>query len=273
MTEVDRIISTLEKNYIIKLLKQGQRLDNRKLMEYRPVRIINSFVPKAEGSADIYLGDTRVIAGVKYDIGQPFSDNPDEGVCTVASEFLPLASPMFESGPPGEESIQLARVVDRGIRHSNCLDYKSMCIIPNKSVYILFVDCYIMDHYGNLIDATAIAAIVALLSTKLPGAKVENDQVIWDNTEKPLKVNEIPLSITFGKLENIIFADPALAEEFVMDGSISFAVDESGNICSVQKFGNAAWTVDEIVEASKKAIELANELRAKLNLRQYVPKC
>ncbi len=86
-----------------------------------------------------------------------------------------------------------------------------------------------------------------------------------------LKINEIPLSISFGKIENIIFADPSLAEEMILDGSISFAVDESGNVNSIQKFGVGVWTVEEILDCSRKAIEIASALREKLNLRQYVP--
>ena len=93
-----------------------------------------------------------------------------------------MASPMFESGPPSEESIQLARVVDRGIRHGNSIDVKSLCIEENKHAYILFVDCYIMDHYGNLVDASSIAGITALLSTKFPHAKLEDGKPVWDGT-------------------------------------------------------------------------------------------
>jgi exosome complex component RRP42 len=270
--EVNRLVSTLERNYILRSLQDGKRADGRGLWDFRDVRIEINFSPKAEGSADVFLGETRVMAGVKYDIGAPFSDNPDEGVCTVMSEFVPMASAMFESGPPSEDSIQLARVVDRGIRHGNCLDYKALCIIPNKSVYILFVDCYIMDYFGNLIDASAIAAMAALVSTRLPRAKIENDEVVWDGGYKALPIKELPLSVSFGKLDKYIFVDPSLAEEMCLDGSISFAVDESGNVNSMQKFGNAAWTPSEILECSKKAIELAKGLREKLNLKQYIPK-
>ncbi len=272
MIEVNEVVSSLEKKYISKLLKQGKRIDGRNLFEFREVKVTTNFVPKAEGSADVFLGDTRVMCGIKYDVGKPFSDNPDKGVCTVMSEFVPIASPMFEAGRPGEDSIQLARVVDRGIRHTDCLDYKALCIVPNEHVYILFVDCYMMDYYGNLTDASAIAAIAALLSTNLPGAKVDdNGQPIWDGHYNPLPIKEIPLSITFGKIGDVIFVDPNLSEELCLDGSIAFAVDEKKQITSIQKYGNARWTVEEILTTSKKAIEIADELRIKLNLRQFVP--
>ncbi len=273
MIDISKVVSSLEKNYIRKLLKQGKRIDGRGLFEYREVTVTAGFVPKAEGSADVHIGDSRVMCGVKYDIGRPYSDNPDKGVCTVMSEFVPIASPMFEPGRPGEDAIQLARVVDRGIRHTNCLDYNELCVKVGEFVYILFIDCYMMDHFGNLTDTAAIAAIAALLNVNLPRAKIDADgKLEWDGTYRPLNISEIPISITFGKIDDVIFVDPILAEEMVLDGSIAFAVDEKKQVTSIQKYKSATWSVEEIMETSAKAVEIADELRKKLNLRQYTPK-
>lgn len=273
MLNADGVVSELERDYVLKILRQGKRIDGRGFDEFRKISIKAGFVPKAEGSADVFLGDTRVMCGVKYDIGTPYSDNPDEGVCTVMSEFTPIASPMFETGRPGEDSIQLARVVDRGIRHTDTIDYKKLCIKAGEAVYILFVDCYMMDYYGNLTDTSAIAAITALLNAKLPRGRIgENGEPEWDGTYMPVPINEIPLSITFARVGEYIFVDPNLSEELVMDGSIAFAIDEKQQITSIQKYGSATWTIDEIMETGQKAIKIADELRTKLNLRQYVPK-
>ena len=80
MIDISKTVSSLEKDYIRKLLKQGKRIDGRGLFEYREVTVTAGFVPKAEGSADVHIGDSRVMCGVKYDIGRPYSDNPDKGV-------------------------------------------------------------------------------------------------------------------------------------------------------------------------------------------------
>jgi exosome complex component RRP42 len=80
------------------------------------VKITKGIIPNAEGSAMAELGDTKVLCGVKIDVMKPYADRPTEGVFTVQAEFLPLAHPEFESGPPKEGSIELSRVVDRGIR-------------------------------------------------------------------------------------------------------------------------------------------------------------
>ncbi len=271
MTKPSRVISSLERDRVLRHLKEGKRIDGRDLMEYREIDIKTNISPKAEGSVDVHLGKSRVICGVKYDVGTPYPDNPDEGVTTVMSEFVPIASPMFEGGRPGEDAIQLARVVDRGIRHSNSVDKKKLCIKEGEHVYIIFIDNYVMDYYGNLTDCAAIASIAALLNAKLPGAKVEDGELKWDGTYGPIPINEIPLSITFGKIGEYIFVDPSLDEEMVADGMIAFATDEKGQITSIQKYDECTWTVDEIIDLSRKAIEFSNNLREKLNLRQYTP--
>jgi exosome complex component RRP42 len=72
------------------------------------------------------------MAGIKMDIGEPYPDEPDSGVMTTAAELIPMASPDFESGPPDEESIELARVVDRGIRESKIIDVDKLCVVPSE---------------------------------------------------------------------------------------------------------------------------------------------
>ena len=168
---------------------------------------------------------------------------------------------------------KLARVVDRGIRHTDCVDYRKLCIKEGEYVYVLFIDCYMMDYYGNLTDAAAIAAITALLNAKLPRAKLDaNGKPEWDGTYMPVPINEIPLSVTFGRVGDVIFVDPNLSEELVLDGSVAFAIDEKKQITSIQKYGSAPWSVKEILETGQKAVKIADDLRAKLNLRQYIPK-
>jgi len=89
MMNVKRIVSRIEKNYITSNLKKEQRIDGRGLWEYRKFKIESDTIASAEGSADVSLGDTRIITGLKYDIGEPFPDLPDEGVCTMMAELLP----------------------------------------------------------------------------------------------------------------------------------------------------------------------------------------
>ncbi|MBY8983465.1 MAG: exosome complex protein Rrp42 [Candidatus Lokiarchaeota archaeon] len=270
MMDVKRIISRIEKNYIKSNLRKEERIDGRGLWDYREIDIKSDIIASAEGSADVLLGETRIITGLKYEVGAPFPDLPNEGVCTVMAELLPLASPLFERGPPDEQSIELARVVDRGIRHADCVQTKKLCIKEKEAVYILFLDMYVMNHDGNLIDAGAISALTTLLSAHVPEGVIGDDGLEWTGkylTGKDI-VNELPLALTFGKIDNIIFLDPKLPEELVCEGKISISVTEN-KITSIQKSGAATFSIDEINMICKKSMEIGQKLRKQLNLLQY----
>jgi len=273
MMNIKRVISAIEKNYIINNLKKGERTDERGLWEYRDFNIKHNVIASAEGSADVSLGKTRIITGLKYEVGEPFPDMPDEGVCTIMAELLPVASPLFERGPPDEQSIELARVVDRGIRHADCVQTKKLCIKEKALVYILFVDMYVLNYAGNLIDAGGVSSLVSLISSHIPEGKVEDGELVW--TGKYLTgdmiVKELPLVLTFGKINDIIFLDPNLAEELISDGKISISVTES-HITSIQKSGTATFSIDEIEMLCEKAMEIGKKLRKDFNLWQYKTK-
>ena len=117
------------REHIIKLFDSDKRLDGRKLTDYRqPLKVDVDVTPTAEGSARVTLGKTELIVGVKVEVMEPYPDVPDAGSIMVGAELLPLSSPEFEPGPPGIEAIELARVVDRGIRESKVIDFKKLCI-------------------------------------------------------------------------------------------------------------------------------------------------
>ena len=114
--------------YLLELAKKGLRIDKRKPDHYREIFIEKNPIEKPEGSARVKIGKTDVMVGVKMDVGEPFPDKLDEGILITGAEFSQLASSTFEGGPPREDSIELARVVHRGIRESGAIDTKKLCI-------------------------------------------------------------------------------------------------------------------------------------------------
>lgn len=258
-------IANLEEKNILDLLKQDKRIDGRGLTEYRELRIEPNIIEKANGSARVTLGKTQVIAGVKVEAGKPFPDTPNEGALAVNAELAPIAHPSFESGPPGEEAIELARVVDRSIRESNAIDREKLCIESGKKVFVVFIDLNIMDHDGNLIDASTLAALVALLSSKINEYELKDGEIIYKSEQKPLPVSDCPIAITFAKLDEILVLDPCLREEAVMKSRLTVGVNEKGSICAMQKGGLGKFNIDEIKKATKLATEKSPEIRKKIS--------
>ena len=126
----------VNKETIAQLAKDNKRLDGRTLTEVRqPITIETNISWTAEGSARVQLGETVVMAGVKLSIEKPYNDTPDEGGIMVNAELSPLSSPEFEAGPPGMKAVELARVVDRGIREAKAIDLKKLCLEPGEKAW------------------------------------------------------------------------------------------------------------------------------------------
>jgi len=256
----------IDSELIREIVARDKRIDNRSFDEYRNVVVEQGVVKQAEGSARVRIGNTEVIAGVKMGVGEPFPDTPNEGVLMVAAEFLPLASPEFESGPPGEESIELARVVDRAIRESKAIDFKKLFITEEK-VWMVYIDIDILDDDGNLFDAACLAAVAALKNAKIPELDEKQAPVYEKKGTQPLPMNSIPVSTTFVKIGNNILTDPSLAELEAMDARLTVGTVNAGDgiqFCSMQKGGATGLAVEDVEKILEMAERKGDELRKKI---------
>lgn len=232
-----RFISYLKREQIRKLASIRGRMDGRAPDQVRDLQISPSAVKTADGSAEVRLGRTHVVAGVKVGLGQPFPDAPDEGILMVNAEILPHASPYTEVGPPDETAIELARVVDRGLRHSRYLDLKGLWVAEGKA-YVLWIDLYVINDDGNLVDAANLAAVAALRTTALPAAVRDEAGNFRLDREKrqPLRVApaEVPIAATVGKVGNTLILDPTLEEELALEARVTFTISADA-VVAVQK--------------------------------------
>ncbi len=258
------VISRIKKKRILQLISQGKRVDGRGLLDYREITVEKGVIRTAEGSAMVCLGQTEVVVGVKVGLNAPYPDTPNEGILTVNAELVPLASPTFEPGPPDERAIELARVVDRGIRSSRAIPLERLCIVPGKRVYIIFVDIYILNHDGNLVDASALAALAALSNTKVLGYQIDEegrillDKSIWH----PLELQNWPVAVSVANIGGELVVDPCLDEELAMEARLTITVDKDGRVCAMQKSGPGSFSAEQVMEAIDIARDKAAELRS-----------
>ena len=241
------VVPEISKRSIVKLINNGKRADGRDFDQRREIVVEPGIISKAEGSAKVTLGDTQVIVGVKPSIGEPFADTPDVGVLMT---------------PPSPESIELARVVDRGIRESELVDLEKLCIEEGKKVWMLFIDLHVIDYDGNLFDCANIAVMAALLNTKLPTASIVDDELVLDEENlMDLPVRDKVALSTFVKIGNGMVLDPSLEEEEVLDARLSVGVTQNNSyISSMQKGGEVPLTRDEILDAVHTAIATKDEI-------------
>ncbi len=251
------VISEIRKDYLYNLILKGERSDGRKFDQYREISIERDVIKKAEGSALVKLGSSQVLVGVKMQPGEPFPDSPSRGVIITNAELVPLASPTFEPGPPNEVGIELARVVDRGVRESKAVDLEALCIVPGKQVWIIFIDVHILDDCGNILDAASLGAITALLTTTVPSSK------FGLGDDFPLPVRDIPIATTAIDFSDTIMFDPDVDEEAVANARFTVITTTEGSVCGIQKSGTGMLKPEQVYRIVDIACEKAGEIREK----------
>ena len=138
-------------------------------------------------------------------VDMPTASAPGDGVLTTGAELIPLAHESFEPGPPSEDAIELARVVDRGIRESGMIDVKQLCIKKGEEIWMVFIDIYALDYDGNLFDASNLAAVCALKNAIVPWkqygkSRTDDDGNVTEMDNVPMPVTCLPISVTECKI-------------------------------------------------------------------------
>ncbi|RLG24371.1 RNA-binding protein [Methanosarcinales archaeon] len=253
----EEVMNELKKDYLYSLILKNQRADGRGFEEGRDIVIKTNIIEKAEGSASVKLGDTYLVAGIKIQPGTPFPDTPDEGVIITNIELIPMASPSFETGPPGENAVELARIVDRGIRGSHSIDLKQLCIVSGESVWLIFIDIHVIDDGGNLVDAACLGAIAALLDVMVPAKRYDVGE------DFKLPVRDIPIAVTAVEIDGSIIIDPSIDEGRIAGAKLTVISNIDGSISAMQKSGVGLFTPEQINYIVEVAIKRSEELREK----------
>ena len=257
------LTAKIMRNKVYNLLLQDKRIDGRHPKELRPISIQTNLLSKAEGSALVSMGSTKILTGIKVELGTPFPDRPDEGTFTVNAELLPLASTSFEPGPPDERGVELARVVDRSIREGGVLDLKRLCLVEGEKVYIIFIDIYVLDYDGNYFDPSLISALAALATAKIPRYEIVDGKPQKTEEYFSLELNSLPFTVMVGVLGERFLVDPQMEEEKVLDVSMIIGTDEKGNITCIQKNSPGQVPISLMDEILETVIEKTGEIRRK----------
>ena len=265
MSDID-ILKIIKSDKARKLLIVDNRFDNRQMLEYRPIEIKRNVMKSADGSSWVKLGNTEIIAGVKFAVGTPYPDSPDEGSFVLNLEMSGIASADIDTGPPSIDAMEYGRIVDRVIRSSECIDFKELNIVTGEKSFTVYVDCYALNADGNLIDAAQYAAMAALLDCKIPKLDENNNIVNKEYSEKKLNIDtkKIAVSFTFWKTENKIFADATEVEDLASDTRFTLGVVGSDVVAYHKGGGNGTLKIEDINVmmdiASKKYLEIKNKI-------------
>ncbi|KAK1403568.1 Exosome complex component RRP45 [Heracleum sosnowskyi] len=264
-------MSVNDKKFIENSLLSDLRVDGRRPFDYRRLTIKFG---REDGSSEVQLGNTHVMAFVTSQLVQPYRDRPNEGTLSFYTEFSPMADPSFEAGRPGEFAVELGRIIDRGLRESKAVDTESLCVISGNLVWSIRIDVHILDNGGNLVDAANIAALAALSTFRRPECTLggEDGQELTIHPPEvrepiPLIIHHLPVAVTFGFIgkENIVVIDPTHYEETVMGGRMTVTLNTNGDVCAIQKAGGDGVLPSVIMQclriASVKAGDVSSKIR------------
>ncbi len=135
------------------------RGDGRGSAQMRLARITKGFMPQAEGSCLIEMGNTKVIctASVEERV-PPFLKGQGQGWVTAEYGMLPRAtntrSPRETKGGPGGRTMEIQRLIGRSLR-----TIVEMPVLGERTIWI---DCDVIQADGGTRCASVTGAYVAL---------------------------------------------------------------------------------------------------------------
>jgi len=238
------------------LANQDKRIDGRGRWDMREITLETDCLYNAEGSAKVVWGETVVYAGVKFEVRQPWPDRPTSGSLMCGAELRPVAGRKYEPGPPSPESIELGRVVDRGIRESGCIDMEALCIVPGEKVWGVMIDIHVLSDRGNIFDASGLAAIAALRTAVVPAERFD----VGD--DHPLPISDTPVMASFQRIGGRFVLDACEEEELAGEERIHITLGEAGHLHSLQKGLKGVFTPAEFDEILVVAQDCCAELRS-----------
>lgn len=271
MNHAGEPLSSSEAAFILRAADAGVRCDGRGRLEPRPVAI--SFGAEgAAGSVQVRLGETKVLAVATAELVAPYQDRPTEGVLQFFVELSPMASPAFEPGRPSEAAVELTRLLERALRKSGAVDVESLCVIAARRVWSVRCDVTVLDHGGNLADATTLAALAALKHLRLPAVEVsgtgdeakvrvlppdeaERTPLVFHHTPVSMSVALLPPSGGAGSVSFVL--DPSEREEMVMVGILTIVINQHQELCALHKPGGVPVDAAKLVECVQSAAAVA----------------
>lgn len=200
------------------------RSDNRAPDQMRPVSITPEYIPTAEGSALIAVGNTRVIctASVEETVPQ-FLRNSGRGWVTAEYGMLPRStltrSPREAArGRIGGRTHEIQRLIGRSLRAVT-----DMQKLGERSILI---DCDVIQADGGTRTAAITGAFVAL------GLAAE--KLVQAGTLKASPLRDFVAAVSIGIVEGEILLDLCYEEDSRADVDMNLVMTGDGKFVEVQ---------------------------------------
>ena len=231
-------------------LDREVRPDGRALRECRRTEVRTDCVSTADGSANVRMGATTVLCGIKLEVAAPRSPNVKDGFVEISVILSPLCSAsyhslsLYESDAVSQSAAALSRALCDIVVGSGMFSLSSLCIESERAVWKLCVDVLCVCDDGNVFDVALIAVAAALRSLRIPSTVFAKDkkEVLIDDGSAPyaLALSFDLLPLTLAVLDGKLIADPTRDEQSLADDLIRVVLTDKGDLAHIHKHGKGA---------------------------------
>ncbi len=237
--QADAFKKLYPREFFAKFIEDGIRPDGRPLGRGRPTTIGLGVVSTADSSALVKIGSTTALAGVKLEVMPPREDLPSQGQLVVQVEMTSLASSSHRPGRFSEEAISIQERISSSLEASSAVHLEDLCIDPGRAAWCIYLDIYILDAAGALLDTALLAAIACLANMRLPPVTVNDQGNVVSSAEpdqhlpqQKLQLHCIPLSITCGTFNGKLLVDLTSEEEALVQTIVNTVIDGQSRLIS-----------------------------------------
>lgn len=230
-----------------KLINKGIRPDGRKLDEIRPLKIKAGVVDRADGSAYVEFGTTKVISAVygPKKVHPRHMENSKKAILKVRYNMIPFS--VYDRKRPGydKRSVEIAKVISEALENVIFLEE-----FPKSAIDI---DMEIIQADAGTRVAAITAASVALADAGIP-------------------MRGLISSVAAGRVEGNIVLDLTKEEEDVSDAiDLPIAMlARTGEITLLQMDGDASVDeIEKIVRMTEKGCKDIEKIQGKALIEKY----
>ncbi|MGI6150147.1 MAG: ribonuclease PH [Firmicutes bacterium] len=203
------------------------RRDGRTPTQIRPVKITRGFIPHAEGSVLIEMGNTKVICTASIeDKVPPFLRGQGSGWITAEYAMIPRATEVrnvreSSKGRLGGRTHEIQRLIGRALR--SVVDLK---VLGERTIWI---DCDVITADGGTRTASITGAFVALMDA----LRKLQEQTNASSTG----INDYLAAVSVGVVDGVPMLDLDYSEDSTAQVDFNVVMTGSGKIVEVQGTG------------------------------------
>ena len=183
------------------------------------------------------------MAAPNFEIGRCAPETAQGFPCGFRVIFFSPSNFTEGSHRQTDAEAHLSLLLDRSIRRSSALSTESLCLVAGSKVWSLVCTIHVLDHDGDLLSASCIAAIAALSHFRIPDTSIQGGELRLYSTQErnpiPLALLHWPFCVSFAVFEGgeKVIVDATLQEEQCSEGEVVVTANKSGEICAISKQG------------------------------------